>query len=87
VYDKVLYARAREFAEAAGIKAQTKTRIAGGNDSSAVHTACGGVRTCAISVPCRYLHTPSCVIKIDDLKNVVDLTKKMCINLKELPIL
>lgn len=37
--------------------------VAGGNDAKAIHVSAGGVKTLAISLPCRYLHSPSCVIK------------------------
>ena len=46
---------------------QTKTMIAGGNDSGAIHISGKGVRTLAISAPCRYLHSPSCVLAYKDL--------------------
>lgn len=66
VYDRGLYKLAFELAERNGIPAQAKTLVAGGNDSGAIHVSRGGVRTCAISLPCRYLHSPSCVIKESD---------------------
>lgn len=62
LYDRGLYSLSIRLAEEMGIKRQTKTVIAGGNDSGAIHISRGGVRTCAVSVPCRYLHTPCCVI-------------------------
>ncbi|MFR3811655.1 MAG: hypothetical protein ACLTXT_04045 [Ruminococcus callidus] len=49
------------------IPCQTKSRIAGGNDSGAIHVSRGGVRTLAISLPCRYLHSPSCLADLKDL--------------------
>ena len=69
VYDKELYRLAFETAEQEGIPCQTKTKIAGGNDSGAIHISRGGVRTLAVSVPCRYLHSPSCVIETADFEN------------------
>lgn len=77
VYDRALYALAMETAKNNGISVQTKTLIAGGNDSGAIHVSRGGVRTCAISVPCRYLHSPSCVIKESDFSAVCALAEKM----------
>ncbi|MDE7362569.1 MAG: M42 family peptidase [Oscillospiraceae bacterium] len=77
VYDRGLYSLAFETAKANGIPVQTKTLIAGGNDSGAIHVSAGGVRTCAISVPCRYLHSPSCVIKTSDFEAVRALADKM----------
>lgn len=77
VYDRGLYSLAFETANANGIPVQTKTLVAGGNDSGAIHVSSGGVRTCAISVPCRYLHSPSCVIKMSDFEVVKALAEKM----------
>ncbi|MBR1423224.1 MAG: M42 family peptidase [Ruminococcus sp.] len=75
IYDKDLCELAFRLAEENGIPCQTKTKIAGGNDAGAVHVSRGGVRTAAISVPCRYLHSPSCVINEDDLMSVYRLAK------------
>lgn len=66
VYDRELYRLAFDTAQRLSIPAQTKTVVAGGNDSGAIHVSRGGVRTCALSVPCRYLHSPSCVIRESD---------------------
>lgn len=75
VYDRELYRFGFETAKEAGIPCQTKSVVAGGNDSGAIHTAVGGVRTMAISVPCRYLHSPNCVIKESDLNNTAKLVR------------
>ena len=57
IYDKELYRLAFDLAEKNGIPCQTKTMIAGGNDSGAIHISGKGVRTIALSLPCRYLHS------------------------------
>lgn len=67
MYDKGMYRAAFALCQAQGIPCQTKTRIAGGNDSGAIHVSRGGVRTLAVSLPCRYLHSPSCVADLADL--------------------
>ncbi|MGN0684152.1 MAG: M42 family metallopeptidase [Oscillospiraceae bacterium] len=77
IYDRELYKLAFETANKHNIPVQTKTLIAGGNDSGAIHIGNGGVRTCAISVPCRYLHSPSCVFKLSDFEAVKTLAEKM----------
>ncbi len=77
IYDRELYALAFAEAEALGIPCQTKTRIAGGNDAGAVHISRDGVRTIAVSVPCRYLHTPSCVAQESDMTQCLALTRAM----------
>lgn len=67
IYDRELYKLAFDTAKELDIKCQTKSVVAGGNDGGAIHKAAGGVRTIALSLPCRYLHSPSCVIKESDL--------------------
>ena len=70
VYDHALYKKAREIAEEKGIPCQTKTRIAGGNDAAAIHKAAGGIKTLALSIPCRYLHSPSSVAQQKDIDSM-----------------
>ncbi|HBB71328.1 MAG TPA: cellulase [Ruminococcus sp.] len=77
VYDRGLYRLAFDTAEQAGIPCQTKTMIAGGNDAGAIHITRGGIRTIAVSVPCRYLHSASCVIDTADLHNTYALVKEL----------
>jgi endoglucanase len=77
IYDKELYNLTRKTADENGIKSQTKTLIAGGNDASALNIKSGGIKTIAISIPCRYLHTANCVASIQDMDSVVSLTEKV----------
>ena len=77
MYDKELYRLAFDIAEEQGIPCQTKTMIAGGNDAGAIHISGGGVRTMAVSLPCRYLHSPSSVIACTDLENTYKLVKSL----------
>ncbi len=77
IYDRQLYRLAFDTAAEHGIPCQTKTMVAGGNDASSVHSAVGGVRTLAISMPCRYLHSPSCVLQESDIQNTRLLLEKM----------
>lgn len=75
VYDRSLYEKAFKLADINGIKAQTKTLVAGGNNAGAIHKSRGGVRVLTVSVPCRYLHSPACVIKYSD---VLDARALIC---------
>ncbi len=77
IYDKELYRMAFAEAQDMGIPCQTKSRIAGGNDAGAVHVSREGVRTLAISVPCRCLHSPSCTAQISDMQQCRMLTEKL----------
>lgn len=84
IYDRELYRLARDTADSLGIPNQTKTLIAGGNDSGAIHVSAGGVRTCALSLPCRYLHSPSCVIKECDYDAAAGLAAAVLTEFAEL---
>lgn len=77
LYDRELYKKAFETAEKNGIPCQTKTVVAGGNDSSAIHKAAGGIKTVAVSVPCRYIHSPSSVCSEKDIDSVERLAKAL----------
>lgn len=79
IYDKELYQLAFAIATC-----QTKTMIAGGNDAGAIHISGKGVRTIAISVPCRYLHSPSSVIELSDLTSSYKLVKNLLKRIPEL---
>lgn len=70
----------REYYNAAlnsGIKAQSKCAVTGGNNAGAIHLSRGGVRTVALSVPCRYIHTAGSTCDMHDVCAVRDLTKYM----------
>ena len=73
VYDRKFY----NAALSSGIKCQPKRAVAGGNNSGAVHLSKEGVRTLAISVPCRYIHTASSVADLNDCENALKLAEYM----------
>ena len=77
LYDRKLYDFAFSLAERKNIRCQTKTMVAGGNDAGAIHKSRGGVKTITVSVPCRYLHSPSCVIEEGDLYDTADLVRAL----------
>ncbi len=70
LYDKEFYRIAMACAKEQGVKAQTKTMIAGGNDAGAIHQSRGGVRTLAVSVPCRYIHSSAGLASTEDMEAV-----------------
>lgn len=77
VYPKDLYRKAMDIAKEKNIRAQTKTMVAGGNNAGQIHKAAEGVNCLAVSVPCRYLHSPSCVIKKSDVVDVKKLVVEL----------
>lgn len=77
LYSKELFDTAFEVAEKENIKIQPKTVIAGGNNAGAVHKSRAGIKTLTINVPCRYLHSPSCVCDTEDIVSVRRLAEAM----------
>ena len=73
IYDRGLFKMVQRTANERGIKWQYKKGVTGGNDSGTIHNSRGGVRTAAISLPCRYLHSPCSVIAESDLNAVCEL--------------
>lgn len=73
LYDQELYQTVRSLAEKNGIVTQTKNRIAGGNNGASLQRGHTGARTVAISLPCRYIHSPSCMGDLAD----VDMMEKL----------
>lgn len=77
IYSRELFDKAFEVAKENGIVCQPKTLVAGGNDAGAIHKSRGGVKVLTVSVPCRYLHSPSCVIKYSDVEESLKLIRAM----------
>lgn len=77
VYNRELFDKAFEVAEREDIPCQPKTLVAGGNDAGVIHKSRGGVKVLTVSIPCRYLHSPGCVIKYSDAENSLRLIKKL----------
>ncbi len=65
--------RLRSCAEKAEIPFQYEVLTAGGTDAGSIHLTAGGIPTGAVSIPTRFLHSPSEMISVEDLKSVVDL--------------
>jgi endoglucanase len=57
------------------IKVQYKKTTTGGNDAGKIQLIRGGVKTAAISVPCRYIHSPASVMSKTDFTACEKLVK------------
>lgn len=84
VYDRELYDLAFDLARKNNILCQTKTLIAGGNDAGAIHISKSGVRTAAVSAPCRYLHSPCCVAQRSDIEMCEALVRLLVTGINKL---
>ena len=75
VYDKDLRSLLNDLADKNNIKRQTKLRVVGGTDATAVQRSRAGVKTAAVSVAVRNIHSPACVAKLSDIEDVIKLTR------------
>lgn len=64
-----------ETAEELGIPYQFKQPGVGGTDAGAIHLVKEGVPSATVSVPCRYIHSPACLLSLEDFENTVRLMK------------
>jgi endoglucanase len=64
-----------ETAEELGIPYQFKQPGMGGTDAGAIHLTKEGIPSATVSVPCRYIHSPVCLLSLEDLENTVRLMK------------
>jgi endoglucanase len=77
VYNKDLVKLALETAESRNIKAQVKQAVAGGNDAGAIHKSGRGAEVLAVSLPTRYIHSPSCVADYGDMEECIRLALEL----------
>lgn len=85
--DRVFIEKTMDIAKKNNIPCQLKSYASGGNEVRAVQTAGGGVKALALSVPCRYLHSPVSVIDKTDYESMYLLAKEISENLSELEVL
>lgn len=62
-----------EAASKLNIPYQYEILESGGTDVGAIHQVAGGIPSGAISIPCRYIHSPSEAVNVKDLENAVKL--------------
>ncbi|MGN0489124.1 MAG: M42 family metallopeptidase [Ruminococcus sp.] len=81
IYDKGLINHCKKLSENKGIKLQFKRAVAGGNDAGIIHSTRNGVRTIAISIPCRYLHSQIGLISKSDIDDVYNLAESLAFDI------
>lgn len=85
LYDKALFDFACGLAKKNNVAFQIKEGIFGGNESRNLQTAGGGARVLAVSLPVRYLHSPSCVCGWQDVGAARALLSLLAAELPEMP--
>ncbi|MGI6238413.1 MAG: M42 family metallopeptidase [Christensenellales bacterium] len=67
--NRKLFEALKQTAQENNIPWQIKRYVSGGNDAGALQTAKGPVPTGVLSVPCRYIHSPSSVASLADIES------------------
>ena len=70
-----------DIADSNNIKYQFKRTINGGNDAGGIQATSSPVRVCAISLPCRYIHSPVCTAKLSDVAAMYKLAFNVAKNI------
>ncbi len=71
-------------AEKAGLPYQLEVLERGGTDASAIQLSRAGAPAGTLSIPCRYVHSPSEMVDYDDVQNAVRLMVELLSNPVEL---
>jgi len=73
-----------KFGKKRSIPFQFKKVPMGGTDAGAIHLTKAGVPSGTVAVPCRYIHGPSSITHIDDLRNTIALVTGFVKTISEL---
>ena len=77
IANRALFKKALEIGEKEGIACQVKGSVSGGNDGGVIQRAREGVPVVVLSVPCRYIHSPSTVVKLSDVDAQFELCRAL----------
>ena len=66
--------RLKALAQEKNIKHQMEVLTAGGTDAGQIHQSRSCVASGVISIPCRYVHTPTEMADLNDIEDCVALT-------------
>lgn len=67
----------KKLAAENGIPFQLEVLTRGGTDAGAIHMSRGGVKAATLSIPTRYIHSPSEMVSKDDIEACTDITVKI----------
>ncbi len=73
LFNPALREKVVDIAKKYNIPYQYRKTSMGGNDSGKIHTTKSGSLTTTISVPCRYIHSPTSVMSLEDYNNTYKL--------------
>ncbi len=77
IANRDLFKKALEVGAKEGIAHQMKSSVSGGNDGGVIQRARGGIPVVVLSVPCRYIHSPSTVVNLSDVESQFELCRAL----------
>ena len=77
IANRDLFKKALAVGEKEGIAHQVKGSVSGGNDGGVVQRAREGIPVVVLSVPCRYIHSPSTVVNLSDVESQFALCRAL----------
>ncbi len=77
IANRDLFKKALEVGEKEGIAHQVKASVSGGNDGGVIQRAREGIPVVVLSVPCRYIHSPTTVVKLSDVEAQFELCRAL----------
>jgi len=80
IYQRKLFKKLLELADANGIAHQAKRGVTGSNDAASYQRSRGGALSCTLSVPCRYIHSGASVCCLADVDAQYALTHAFLMN-------
>lgn len=83
IADRRLVRLLTDTAEEQGIPYQFKQPGIGGTDAGAIHRTREGVPSVTVAVPCRYIHSPTAILSLDDFDHTVQLMRESLLKLTE----
>ncbi len=75
IVDRDIYQGLIGAGERGKIPFQFRRFTGGGTDAGAIALSREGVRAGVVAVPCRYIHSPCCVLKVSDFEHTVTLVR------------
>jgi len=82
LYDRKTIDKITKIARENNVPYQFRRISSGGNDAGKIHLTKGGIKTVAVSIPCRYIHSFNSVAYLEDFNNAVVLVDLIIKNIK-----
>ena len=80
ICSKYVNRRLTENAKKQGIKFQFKKPMYGLTDAGKIQESRQGVPSTVVSVPCRYIHSPTSLLNLEDILSTINLLKAFIVN-------